>query len=225
MSDDCNEKSLLAIKRGTYPSLSKARVLLLVFSAISLLICAVGGILHYRKLAPGNPWQVTGWLLGMLFLLLAFAPPPGDTIKRSRDLLGRKTALLVFWVLVFGITRLWQFRTAPWNGNALFDESGWDLYFLKHYVIGHPYQAAWYHQLISRETLFHYYLWPFLAVFGYNILSYEAALLAIWCAIFLFTLLLVDLLFASRIVIAVTALLFIFLPFSFIYTFVGYRYP
>ena len=54
---------------------------------------------------------------------------------------------------------------------------------LKNYVIGHPFQAAWFHPypfLISRETLFHYYIWGFLHLFGFNILSYEAALLLLW---------------------------------------------
>src|ERR1051325_6673069 len=225
MADNCDEKSELERERASYPSLSRSQVLLLGLSVISLLVCAVGDILHYRKIAPGNPGQVTGWLLSMLFLLLAFSPRPRDITRRFRALLNPKTAFLIFWILVFTSSRLWRFRTAPWNGNALFDESGWDLYFLKEYVIGHPYQAAWYHQFIARETLFHYYIWPFLALFGYNILSYQVALFVIWCAIFLFSLLLIDLFFDSRIVTGIAALLFTFLPFSFIYTFVGYRYP
>jgi len=127
--------------------------------------------------------------------------------------------------LFFVISHLWNFRTAPWNGDALFDESGWDLWYLKTYVIGHPYQAAWLHFPISRETLFHYYVWGFLRLFGFNILSYEAALFVIWFTTFLFTLLLVDLFFRSYIVTSVTAVVFNFLPFAFIYTFAGYRYP
>src|SRR5215510_7090742 len=62
-------------------------------------------------------------------------------------------------------------------------------------------------------------------LFGFNILSYEAALLCIWLTTFVFTLLLVHLFFESYIVTSITALLFNFLPFAFIYTFVGYRYP
>ena len=100
-----------------------------------------------------------------------------------------------------------------------------DLWYLKSYVIGHPYQAAWFHRPISRETLFHYYVWGFLRLFGFNILSYEAAVFVIWFTTFLFTLLLVDLFFRSYIVTSVTALVFNFLPFAFIYTFAGYRYP
>jgi hypothetical protein len=205
---------------------SRQRVLSLGLSVVSFLVCGLGAVLHYLKLAWGNPWQLTGWLLSMLFLLLAFAPSPGKTTKLLRASANWKTtAFFIFWILIFIISHLWNFRTAPWNGDALFDESGWDLYFLKHYVIGHPYQAAWFHPpWISRETLFHYFVWLFFRLFGYNILSYEAAQFVIWCAIFFFTLLLVHLLFESWTVTSVTALIFNFLPFSFIYTFTGYRY-
>jgi sugar lactone lactonase YvrE len=136
-----------------------------------------------------------------------------------------KAAFFLFWILFFVISHLWNFRTAPWNGDALFDESGWDLWYLKSYVIGHPYQPAWFHIVISRETLFHYYVWGFLKLFGFNILSYQAALFVIWLTTFIFTLLLVDLFFRSYIVTSVTALVLNFLPFAFIYTFAGYRYP
>src|SRR6476619_7234394 len=100
MLDDRNEKSDLADKPGSYPSLSRERRLLLLFSGISLLVSAGGGVLHYLKLAPGNPWQVIGWLLGMLFLLLGFSPRPVEIAGRCHVLLSRKTAFLVFWVLV-----------------------------------------------------------------------------------------------------------------------------
>src|SRR5262245_15949371 len=129
----------------------------------------------------------------MLFLLLAFLPSVrelGVTLKAS---LRPRTAFFLFWILFFVISHLWNFQTAPWNGNALFDESGWDLWYLKTYVIGHPYQPAWFHSPIARETLFHYYVWGFLKLFGFNILAYQAALFIIWFTIFLFTLLLVHL--------------------------------
>jgi hypothetical protein len=213
-------------REGSLPlSLSKPRIWFLCLSVVSLVVCAIGGVLHYAKWAWGNPGQLGGWLLSMLFLLLAFSPPPREVLRNLRGLLNWKTAFFVFWILVFTGSRLWSFRTAPWNGDALFDESGWDLFFLKHYVIGSPYQAAWFHAPLSRETIFHYYVWSFFGLFGYNVLSYEAALFGIWCVTFLFTLLLVDMLFNSNIVTSVTALIFNFLPFAFIYTFAGYRYP
>ena len=161
----------------------------------------------------------------MLFLLAAFTASPRELAGRFKSLANPKAAFFLFWILFFVISHLWNFRTAPWNGDALFDESGWDLWYLKSYVIGHPYQPAWFHSPISRETLFHYYVWGFLRLFGFNILSYEAALFVIWLTTFIFTLLLVDLFFRSYVVTSVTALVLNFLPFAFIYTFAGYRYP
>src|SRR6478736_7024630 len=201
------------------------RTLLLGLSLVGLLVCVFAGIAHYRKASWGDPWQPIGWLLSMLFLLAAFTGSPRELAGRFKSLANPKAAFFLFWILFFVISHLWNFRTAPWNGDALFDESGWDLWYLKTYVIGHPYQAAWLHFPISRETLFHYYVLGFLRLFGFNILAYQTAMFVIWFTTFLFTLLLVHLFFKSYIVTSVTALIFNFLPFAFIYTFAGYRYP
>jgi len=189
------------------------------------MVCAAAAAAHYRGVVWADPWQPIGWLLSMFFLLLAFSPNPRELPTRLQALIQPKTAFFFFWILLFVVSHLWNFRTAPWNGNALFDESGWDLWFLKSYVMGHPYQPAWFHFPISRETLFHYYVWGFLKLFGFNILSYQAALFCVWLTTFVFTLLLVHLFFESYIVTSVAALILNFLPFAFIYTFAGYRYP
>ena len=202
-----------------------AKTLFLGLSFLSTVTCAAAAAAHYQKSAWGDVWQPVGWLLGMLFLVLAFLPPPRELVTGLKASINTKTGFFLFWILLFVVSHLWNFRTAPWNGNALFDESGWDLWYLKSYVIGHAYQPAWFHFPISRETLFHYYVWGFLKLFGFNILSYEAALLVIWLTIFTFTLLLVDLFFESYVVTSVSALTLNFLPFAFIYTFAGYRYP
>lgn len=209
----------------TRTGLTASRILLLGLSFASVLICAWCTVAHYQKWAWGNRGQLAGWLAGMFLLQLAFAPPPRQIVTSLRACLSPRTAFFAFWILVFVGSRLWSFRTAPWNGDGLFDESGWDLWFLKSYVMGHPFQAAWFHSPISRETLFHYYVWGFFRLWGQNILTYEAALGVLWCATFLFTLLIVDLFVRSYFVTAVAAIIFNFLPFSFVYTFAGYRYP
>ena len=203
-----------------------SRILLVGLSAVSLVLCALGATAHYLKWALGNPWQLVGWLLSMVFLLLAFLPAPSELRANFTSVIKPKTAFFVFWILFFVLAHLWNFRTAPWNGDGLFDDAAVDLLFLKTHVTSQPFQAAWFHPygLIAHETLFHYYLWPWLHLFGYNILTNEAALLALWCTTFLFTLLLTDLLFESYVVTSVIALVFTFLPFAFIYTFVGYHY-
>jgi DNA-binding beta-propeller fold protein YncE len=201
------------------------RIFFLGLSFLSTLICAFAAAAHYRKSVWGDTWQPIGWLLSILFLLLAFLPGRRELTTAAKSLRNPKTVFFLFLFLFFVVSHLLNFRTAPWNGNALFDESGWDLWYLKNYVIGHPYQPAWFHFPISRETLFHYYVWGFLKLFGFNILSYQGALFVIWLTTFIFTLLLVDLLFDSYIVTSVAALILNFLPFAFIYTFAGYRYP
>ncbi len=190
-----------------------------------MVICAWAGVAHYRQFTWGDRWQPIGWLLSMFFLLLAFLPDQHRLAAGFRSLINPKTAFFLFWIVFFVVSHLWNFRTAPWNGDALFDESGWDLWYLKTYVMGHAYQPAWFHFPISRETLFHYYVWGFLRLFGFNILAYQAALFVIWFTTFLFTILLVDLFFRSYVVTSIAALILNFLPFAFIYTFAGYRYP
>jgi len=164
----------------------------------------------------------------MMFLVFAFLPGQRDLTAGFKSVVKPKTAFFLFWILFFVMSHLWNFRTAPWNGNGLFPDSAIDLLYLKSYVMGHPFQPAWFHtdfsSLISRETLFHYYLWMFLDLFGHNIMSYEVALFVLWSGVFIFTLLLADLFFESYIVISAIALVCNFLPFAFIYTFVGYRY-
>jgi len=200
---------------------------LLGLSLVSLVLCALGATAHYLKWAWGNPWQLVGWLLSMLFLLLAFLPGLGELRVNFKSLIKPKTAFFVFWMLFFVVAHLWNLRTAPWNGNGIFADAAQDLLYLKTHVSSRPFQAAWfetYGAYGAHETLFHYYLWPWLHLFGYNILINETALLALWCTTFLFTLLLTDLFFRSYVVTSVIALVFTFLPFAFIYTFVGYHY-
>src|SRR5438477_2629657 len=205
---------------------SRLTVLFLSLSVVSLVLCALGATAHYLKWAWGNPWQLVGWLLSMLFLLLAFLLGLGELRANFKSVIKPKTVFFVFWILFFVAAHLWNLRTAPWNGDGIFEDASVDLLFLKTHVTSRPFQAAWFHPygFIAHETLFHCYLWPWLHLFGYNILTNEAALLALWCTTFLFTLLLTDLFFQSYVVTSVIALVFTFLPFAFIYTFVGYHY-
>jgi hypothetical protein len=198
----------------------------LSLSVVSLVLCALGATAHYLKWAFGNPWQLVGWLLSMLFLLLAFLPGPSELKANFKSVIKPKTVFFVFWILFFVVAHLWSLRTAPWNGDGIFDDAAQDLLLVKTHGIGRSFQAAWFqsYTLIAHETLFQYYLWPWLHLFGYNILTNEAASLALWCTTFLFTLLLTDLFFESYVVTSVIALVFTFLPFAFIYSFFAFHY-
>ncbi len=140
----------------------------------------------------------------------------------------RKTRISFFaaCLVLFVAAHLWSFKTAPWNGNAVFDDAQQAVKYLKVLAIGHPFAAAWWFPPENTvvESLFTYYLWPWFSLFGYSALTDEAASMALWCVTFLFTLLLTDLLCESYVVTAVVALVFTFLPFAFIYSFIAFNY-
>ena len=142
---------------------SRLKLLFLSLSVVSLVLCALGATAHYLKWALGNPWQLVGWLLSMVFLLLAFLPGPGELRPNFKSVIKPKTAFFLFWILFFVVAHLWNLRTAPWNGDGIFDDAAVDLLFLKTHVISRPFQAAWFYSYgfpHAREPLFHYYLWP-----------------------------------------------------------------
>ena len=110
---------------------------------ISLVICVVGGTAHYRKASLGRPMAADRVAAQhALFACSLLQQARGSWLAGFKSLVKPKTAFFLFWILFFVVSHLWNFRTAPWNGDALFDESGWDLWYLKSYVIGHPYQAG-----------------------------------------------------------------------------------
>src|SRR4030081_3409623 len=111
--------------------LTGPRIPFLGLSLVSLVVGACGAVAHYRKSGWGDSAHPIGWILSMFFLLLAFSPAPRQLAARVRSPITPRTAFFAFWVLFFVATHLWNFHTAPWNGNGLFDESGWELHSLK----------------------------------------------------------------------------------------------
>ncbi len=138
----------------------------------------------------------------------------------------RRIAFFAFWILFFVAAHLWSFQTAPWNGGGIFEDCVRSVTYLKTRGIGHPFAAAWWFwgDNWCVESLFSYYLWPWFSLFGYSIVVDEMASLTMWSVTFLFTLLLIDLLLESYVVTSVVALVFTFLPFAFIYSFVAFHY-
>src|ERR1041384_1241059 len=122
---------------------SRLRLLLLILSVVSLVLCVLGATAHYRKWAWGNPWQLIGWLLSMVFLLLAVLPGPGELRAKCKSVIRPKTAFFAVWILFFVVAHLWNLRTAPWNGDGIFADAAQDLLYLKTHVTSRPFQAAW----------------------------------------------------------------------------------
>ncbi len=200
---------------------------------VGALICAginlVTSCLYYLKHTLTS-WTWLGWALGMGLFILAFL-----VRREAREPLSAAAIIERRWLWAVGLgltvlfvgTHLWNYPTAPWNHNGLFDDAGWDLHFLKSIIWGgHPFQAAVYVPGCSaaREVIFHLYLAPFFALFGADMLVFTGALLLLGYITFIFTVLLVHRLFRNIYLTALAGLLFNFLPLHYIHTFVGHRY-
>ena len=195
--------------------------------AVSTIVCAIATSLHYSHKYPGNAFTWVAWLSCLIFLLATYFPETREIKQWALSLWSpdkiflRAFALLA---LIFAVAHIWNFKTAPWNQNGLFDDAAWDIYFAKKYVFTHePFQAA-YSEGIAREVIFHYYITFFFVLFGYNLLTFNLSLLLLGMVTFVFTSLLIHKLFNSYLVTVVSALVFNFLPLHFIQTFVGHRY-
>src|SRR5947207_5001409 len=81
--------------------LSRPRILFLGLSFVSLAICAYCAASHYLKWNWGNPGQPIGWLLSMLFLLLAFSPRTQQVAAGLQSFVQPNTAYFVLWFISF----------------------------------------------------------------------------------------------------------------------------
>ncbi len=189
--------------------------------------CVTATVLHYLGVLPGNPLTWASWLLAVAayagsFLKLRLTRPPLSV----RSLGTSEPAIAILVLLLYLVTHLWNFPIAPWNTNGLFDDAAWDIYFAKNHAFNGPFQAAFFDQvgLISRETVFHYYITSFFKLFGYNLLVFNAALLVLGFVTVLFTTLTVHRLFRTAAITVVAALVLNFLPLHYLHVFVGHRY-
>src|SRR5947209_20513826 len=164
-----------------------------VLFVVSSIACVVTTSLHYTGKYPGNPGTWLGWLLSLGFLLATYIPPQRGIKEWATEVWEDKVFVRVFLGLglLFLISHVWNFKTAPWNQNGLFDDAAWDIYFAKKYIFTHePFQAA-FPDGIAREVVFHYYITFFFIPFGYNLLTFNTALLVLGLTTFIFTCLII----------------------------------
>ena len=195
----------------------------IVLAAVSV----VATILHYEARFPGNPLTWSAWILAIAAFTGSFLKPNAVQLPRSMGGVGSTGFGTVLLVLpLYLITHLWNYASAPWNSNGLFDDAAWDIYFARTHAFAGPFQAAFFDQvgLISRETVFHYYITACFRVFGYNLLVFNGALLVLGFVTVAFTTLTVRRLFRTPAITIAAALLMNFLPLHYLQVFVGHRY-
>jgi hypothetical protein len=192
---------------------------------ISGFICLISTIFHYTNIYYGNPVSWISWLTGLLFLILAVFPSWKTIQPKLAALPARNIYLFLALAAFFILSHFWNFKTAPWNQNGLFDDAAWDIYFAKNYIFsGAPFQPAFFDFGISREVVFHYYITFWFKLFGANLLTFNISLILLGLITFLFTCLLVHKLFNNWPVTITAGVLLNFLPLHYIHTFAGHRY-
>ncbi len=227
--DDISLKSILYKKFIG----NKTKYIFSLLAVLSAFVCIIASVVYYEDSSNYTRLTWIGWVLTMIFLFFAFFPFKYLKIKiKSVKNINFKTiyvGLAFFGLLsiLFFVSHLWNFSTAPWNKNGLFDDASWDIYFAKSYLLGgKPFQAAVFlpGYSASREIIFHLYIIPFFKVFGFNLMTFNISLLILGFITYFFTTMLIHKLFKSYLITGISAVIFNFLPLHFIHTYVGHRY-
>lgn len=193
-------------------------------AVISFALCVIANILHYTNIFPNSSLLWVSYIASCVFMLLA-------TLKKKAVVFPKPDKIII-WILVaitaiFLASHLMNFSTAPWNGNGVFDDAAWDIYYAKDHIFNEqPFQAAFFDEvgIISREVVFHYYITIFFKVFGYNLLTFNLSLLLLGYITVIFTSLIVKRLTKSNGMMLLAGLIMNFLPLYFMQTFIGHRY-
>jgi hypothetical protein len=201
--------------------LARPRRSLVALAALSGIVGFALSCLQYARAGfDGNAWL--WWLASMALLAV------GAGTGREPDSTARPWKIaLVLAIVYFGV-HLLLLPHSPWNENGLFDDAAWDVYFAKTHVGAGsvPFQPAYFDDIgaISREVLFHYYIVAFFKCFGYNLLTFNHALLCLGYVTLVFTVLAVDRLCRQPLVLWVGALVLGVFPLYFTQIFIGHRY-
>lgn len=196
-------------------------------SVALFLFAILFSVLHYTGVYFGNHLSWISWLISVISFSSSFLPRTPSFKKKFRNIPKSGLAIAVFIILLYWLTHLWNFSSAPWNQYGLFDDAAWDIYFAKDRIVsGDFYQAAFFDEVgyISRETVFHYYIVAFFKIFGYNLLVFNIALLFLGFVTVFFTTLIVDTLFRNTWVTLISAVIIDFFPLHFTHIFMGHRY-
>lgn len=196
-------------------------------SIIFFFFALVFSFLHYMNIYYGNNVMWISWILAVLSLLYSFLPRVSINVN-FRTLIRRPGIYIVLFIIVlYWSSHLWNFPSAPWNQNGLFDDAAWDIYYAKNHIFnGTIFQAAFFDDVsyISREVVFHYYISIFFKLLGYNLLVFNISLLFLGFITVFFTSFLIYRLFNNSLVTYLSVVIINFFPLQYMQIFMGHRY-
>lgn len=198
------------------------KISFLLLSVVSSIINLFITVSHYNHPSGANSALWVSYLISLVFLILSASP---QSLRHKLIFHKSQAIITLLLTILYFSTVFWNFSTAPWNQNGLFDDAAWDIYFARTYVLtAKPFQAAFFNQGISREIFYHYYITAFFKLLGYNLFTFQLSLILLGYITFGFTTALIHKIFNNEAVTVISAAIFNFLPFHFIHIFVGHRY-
>ncbi|MEK7559633.1 MAG: hypothetical protein AAB521_04985 [Patescibacteria group bacterium] len=195
-------------------------------SIFFLVISWLASSIHYTQIAYGNNLSWIAWAIS-IFTFLYSISSSNLSIKKLLSSVGKREFLIVIFIIaMYLVVHLWNFSSAPWNQNGLFDDAAWDIYFAKNHAFNGPFQAAFFDDVgyISREVVFHYYISIFFKIFGYNLLVFNISLLFLGLITVFFTTFLIHKIFKNTIITIISTFILNFFPLHFMHIFMGHRY-
>ena len=182
--------------------------------------------LHYMHVYYGNNLTWISWFVAIVTLAYAFLPKNISLKLYFRRIKRSDVLFALFIIILYWVTHLWNFSSAPWNQNGLFDDAAWDIYFAKNHAFTGPFQAAFFDEVgyISREVVFHYYISVFFKLFGYNLLVFNFSLLVLGFITIFVTTFLIHRVFKNNFVTILSAVIINFFPLHYTHIFMGHRY-
>ncbi len=178
----------------------------------------------FRGLIPYDRFSWIFWFASIIFLILSVRPE-----WRSLSAVPHRMLYFVLGVTVlYFVTHLFNYQTAPWNSYGLFDDAAWDIYFVQDFTMpGASIQVAFNDMQIGRigrELVFHYFIGIWFTIFGFNLFVFNMALVFLGYVTVLFTALLAYHIFDSFPIGIAAAVLMNFYPMHFTEVFMGHRY-
>lgn len=194
------------------------------FIALTFMIVGFAvSFLYYSGTISADRISLILWMISIVLVVFSFYNK-----SEARDPEWKKVLFIILGVSVlYFVSHLWNFNTAPWNSNGLYDDAAWDIKFVQDMVQSNSSLLIVKDTLvsgISRELVFHHYIGIWFQLFGYNLLIFNIALIFLGYVTVVFTSLLAYRIFRSYTYAAIAAVLINFLPLHFTQVFMGHRY-
>jgi hypothetical protein len=193
---------------------------------LSLSSAAVGFLISLLYFTGTFPYDRASWIFWAVSIFLFIASFSSKGEEKEKEY-WKLTLFVLGIAVLYYVSHLWDFGTAPWNSNGLFDDAAWDIYYAQQFSASSASVQLIFNDFgayIGRELVFHQFIGIWFRIFGSNLFSFNMALTFFGFITVLFTSLLALRVFRGYLFAIFTAILLNFFPFHFTQVYMGHRY-